>query len=111
MNPFSKEMPHGKTAEKPGEKGGHTEDHKAAVSKMNPEHVHKLVKDAHAGKYGPQAQQAAQSAMQPQGDPAAPAAPAAPAGRSMFSSGGGAPAAPTAAAPAGGGSSMFGSGR
>lgn len=48
--------------------GDKPEDHKAAVSKMNPEHVHKLVQDAHAGKYGPQAQQIAQQATEPQGD-------------------------------------------
>ena len=41
-------------------------DHKAAVAKMLPEHVHKLVQDAHAGKFGPEAQKTAQSAMQPQ---------------------------------------------
>ena len=38
-------------------------DHKAAVSQMHPQHVHQLVQDAHAGKYGPDAQKAAQSAM------------------------------------------------
>ena len=43
-------------------------DHKAAVAKMNPQHVHQLVQDAHAGKYGPQAQQIAQRATAPQGD-------------------------------------------
>lgn len=37
--------------------------HKAAVSKMHPEHVHHLVREAHAGKYGPEAQKAAQKAM------------------------------------------------
>jgi hypothetical protein len=43
-------------------------DHKSAVSKMHPEHVHKLVQDAHAGKFGPEAQKTAQQAMQsPQG--------------------------------------------
>lgn len=42
------------------------EDHKGAVAKMHPEHVHKLVQDAHAGKYGPQAQQVARMATQPQ---------------------------------------------
>lgn len=81
---------------KPGEKGG--EDHKGAVAKMHPEHVHKLVTDAHAGKYGPQAQQVAQMATQPQQGAMQPqdtddtgAAPS-----SMFSSGG---ASPAAAAP------------
>lgn len=39
-------------------------DHKAAVAKMHPEHVHKLVQDAHAGKFGPEAQRTAQAAMQ-----------------------------------------------
>jgi hypothetical protein len=88
-------------------------DHKAAVAKMHPEHVHKLVQDAHAGKYGPQAQQAAQSAMQPQqgdagGDPNA--VPPAQTGKgSMFSSGSG-PAAAPAEPPASRGS-IFGSGR
>jgi len=41
-------------------------DHKAAVAKMHPEHVHKLVQDAHAGKFGPEAQRTAQAAMQSQ---------------------------------------------
>ena len=40
-------------------------DHRAAVAKMNPQHVHQLVLDAHAGKYGPQAQSVAQSATAP----------------------------------------------
>lgn len=53
-----------KARAKLGDKGG--EDHKAAVAKMHPSHVHKLVTEAHAGKYGPQAQQTAQMAMQPQ---------------------------------------------
>lgn len=44
------------------------EDHKAAISKMHPEHVHKLVKAAHEGKFGPEAQQMAQSAQQGAGD-------------------------------------------
>ena len=52
-----------KARAKLGDKGG--EDHKAAVAKMAPEHVHKLVQDAHAGKFGPDAQKTAQSAMQP----------------------------------------------
>jgi len=47
-----------------GKGGDPPADHKAAVAKMHPEHVHKLVQDAHAGKYGPEAQKAAQSAMQ-----------------------------------------------
>jgi hypothetical protein len=100
-----------KAREKLGEKGGM--DYKAAVAKMHPEHVHKLVQDAHAGKYGPQAQQAAQSAMQPPqgdtgGDPNA--VPPAQAGKgSMFSSGSG-PAAAPAGPPASRGS-IFGSGR
>ena len=89
-----------KARAKLGDKGG--EDHKAAVAKMQPEHVHKLVQDAHAGKYGPQAQQAAQMAMQPQqgamlpNDGDADDTGAAPADRSaMFSSG----ASPAAAVP------------
>lgn len=44
-------------------KGG-AEAAKAAVAKMHPEHVHRLVKDAHDGKFGPDAQKAAQQAMQ-----------------------------------------------
>lgn len=81
------------------------EDHKIAVAKMHPEHLHKLVQDAHAGKYGPEAQKTAQSAMQPpqgpmpsQGDGDADDMGAAPAGgdrSAMFSSG----ASPAAAAP------------
>jgi hypothetical protein len=84
-------------------KDGKGEDHKSAVAKMHPEHVHKLVQDAHAGKYGPQAQQVAQMATQPQQGATVP-----PQGdgdaddtggsvpSSMFSSGG---ASPAAAAP------------
>lgn len=77
-------------------------DHKSAVAKMHPEHVHKLVQDAHSGKYGPQAQQVAQMATQPQqsampqqgdgdADDTGGSSPS-----SMFSSGG---ASPAAAAP------------
>jgi hypothetical protein len=81
-------------------------DHKAAIAKMHPEHLHRMVQDAHAGKFGPEAQQAAQQAMQgpaaqPEGPEAAPRssmfsgepdgdeqAPAAPMSRgSMFSGG------------------------
>jgi len=51
------------------------EDHKAAIAKMHPEHLHQLVKDAHAGKFGPQAQQSAQQAMQPAAPGGAPGAP------------------------------------
>src|ERR1700758_4752687 len=48
-----------------GDKGGDPPaDHKAAVAKMHPEHVHKLVKAAHEGKFGPEAQKQAQQAMQ-----------------------------------------------
>jgi hypothetical protein len=96
----------------PMHKGGHAPvDHKGAIQKMHPEHVHRLVQDAHAGKFGPEAQKTAQMAMQPQqgqpmndgdqdnqqqpqaraasifgnGAPAAPAAPAGPPSRaSMF---------------------------
>jgi hypothetical protein len=89
-------------------------DHKAAVAKMHPEHVHKLVQDAHAGKFGPQAQQVAQQAMQPaapqDGDPGDPSATSMPSGKSsMFASAGGSPAPAPAAPPSRG--SMFGSGR
>lgn len=84
--------------------GDKSEDHKAAVAKMHPEHVHKLVQDSHSGKYGPQAQQSAQMAMQPQQGAMSPQdgdgddSGAAPAGNdrsAMFSSG----ASPAAAAP------------
>jgi hypothetical protein len=61
-------------------------DHKAAVAKMNPEHLHKLVQHAASGKAGPEMQQMAQQAMQspadhqePDGDEAMPPR------RSMFS--------------------------
>lgn len=92
-----------KARAKLGDKG---EDHKAAVAKMHPEHVHKLVQDAHAGKYGPEAQKAAQMAAQPQqgmmapqqGDGDADDTGGTPAGSdrsAMFSSG----ASPAAAAP------------
>lgn len=91
----------GKAHAKMGEKGGNTpSEHKSAVAKMHPAHVHKLVMDAHAGKYGPQAQQVAQMATQPQQDSMPPqndgdADDMAAAGKSsMFSSGAGtAPAA------------------
>lgn len=84
-------------------KDGKGDDHKAAVAKMHPAHVHKLVQDAHAGKYGPQAQQAAQMATQPQqgamppqdGDGDDTTAPAGSDRSGMFSSG----ASPAAAAP------------
>lgn len=46
------------------DKGGH-EDPKAAISKMHPHHLHKLVKAAHEGKFGPEAKGMAQQAMQP----------------------------------------------
>lgn len=51
-----------------GEKDGDppAQDHKAAVAKMHPEHVHHLVKAAHEGKFGPEAQKMAQSAMSAQ---------------------------------------------
>lgn len=52
-----------------GNPGDPPADHKAAVAKMHPEHLHKLVQDAHAGKYGPEAQKHAQAAMQSQGAP------------------------------------------
>ena len=57
-----------KARAKLGDKGGDPPagDHKAAIAKMHPEHLHKLVQDAHAGKFGPEAQQSAQQAMQPQ---------------------------------------------
>jgi hypothetical protein len=48
------------------DKGKGHEDHKAAVAKMNPSHVHALVQHAASGKAGPEAQKMAQSAMQPQ---------------------------------------------
>ena len=89
-------------------KGAKGDDHKAAVAKMNPEHVHKLVQDAHAGKYGPQAQQIAQQATQPQQGAMAPqgdgdaddtgAASASKDYSSIFS-GGSSPAAATAGPP------------
>jgi hypothetical protein len=51
-------------------------NHKAEIDKMNPEHLHNLVKAAHSGKFGPEAQKHAQQAMQaapqgaaPQGEP------------------------------------------
>jgi hypothetical protein len=79
MNPFGQEKTEAKDAPaghaKPGKAEAHgkphaepVEDHKAAVAKMHPEHVHKLVKMAHEGKFGQQAQQVAQQAMQPGGN-------------------------------------------
>lgn len=67
-------------------------DHQAAIAKMHPEHLHRLVQEAHAGKYGPQAQQTAQQAME------APAAPAGPQGPPQ-----GQPAVPPRGAMFGGG--------
>lgn len=49
------------------DKGKHGMDHKAAIAKMHPEHLHKMVQAAHAGEYGAKAQQMAQQAMQGQG--------------------------------------------
>jgi hypothetical protein len=62
-------LAHKKLGEHGGEMGG---DHKAAISKMHPEHLHKLVQAAHSGQYGPEAKQMAQQAMQsPAGPPQA----------------------------------------
>ena len=41
-----------------------SEDHKAAIAKMHPEHLHKMVQHAASGKAGPEMQQMAQQAMQ-----------------------------------------------
>jgi hypothetical protein len=49
-------------------KGGQM-DHRAAVAKMHPEHVHKVMQAAHDGKYGPEAQEHAKAAMAPQDQP------------------------------------------
>lgn len=94
-----------KARAKLGDKGGDPPaDHKAAVAKMHPEHVHKLVQDAHSGKYGPDAQKMAQSAMQPQGalsmqgDDSSSTAPSS--DRSSMFSGGGRSAAAAPAQPA-----------
>lgn len=38
-------------------------DHKAAVSQMHPQHVHRLVQDAASGKFGDEAKATAQKAM------------------------------------------------
>ena len=43
---------------------GGAEEHRAAVHKMHPAHVHQLVQEAAAGKHGPDAQQLAHRAMQ-----------------------------------------------
>lgn len=43
-------------------KGG-MEMHKAAVAKMHPEHIHKMVEHAMSGKAGPEMKQMAQQAM------------------------------------------------
>lgn len=37
---------------------------KAAVDKMHPGHMHRMAMDAHAGKFGPEAQRAAKEVMQ-----------------------------------------------
>lgn len=68
------------------DKGAHKpDDHKAAIAKMHPEHLHKLVQHAASGKAGPEMQQMAHQAMQspaghqePDGDETMPP------GRSMF---------------------------
>jgi hypothetical protein len=102
--PPAKHMPPAKTEP---HKGGAPVDHKAAIEKMHPEHVHKLVQDAHAGKFGPEAQKTAQSAMQqaPQA-PGAPAEGSEPDYSGMFG-GGGAPAQQDEDQPVSGGQ-MFG---
>ena len=46
------------------DKGKGGMDHKAAIAKMNPEHLHKMVEHAMSGKAGPEMQQMAQQAMQ-----------------------------------------------
>lgn len=74
-------------AEKQGDKGnegagGSHSEAKAAIAKAHPEHLHKLMKDAHAGKFGAEAQKHAQAAMggqQAQGAPMEPGAEQAPA--------------------------------
>lgn len=71
-------------------------DHKAAIDKMNPEHLHNLVQSAHAGKFGPEAQRHAQQAMQSapaQGAPqeGAPGEQGGPDFAGMFGGGGAAP--------------------
>jgi hypothetical protein len=45
-------------------KAGEMEHHKAAISKMHPAHLHKMVEHAMSGKAGPEMQQMAQQAMQ-----------------------------------------------
>ncbi|MDE2104955.1 MAG: hypothetical protein KGL39_47395 [Patescibacteria group bacterium] len=75
-------------------------DHKAAVAKMHPEHVHKLVKHAAAGHFGPEAQKMAQQAQQaPEGDGDADDQPQG-GGRDMSSIFGGGSAPAAAPAPA-----------
>ena len=49
-----------------GGSDGKPEDHKAAVAKMHPEHVHRMVTEAAAGNHGPAMQQMGAKAMQPQ---------------------------------------------
>jgi hypothetical protein len=54
-------------AEHEAHKGGAGDPHskaKAAIAKAHPVHLHRLMQDAHAGKFGSQAQQTAQQAMQ-----------------------------------------------
>lgn len=94
---------------------------KAAVAKMHPTHVHKIMQDAHAGKFGPEAQKTAQQAMQgggsspmqsgdADGDNDSTAVPGPPQNfNSMFSGSGGAQAQQPQAPPQGNKfSSMFG---
>lgn len=98
-----------KARAKLGDKGGDPPaDHKAAVAKMAPEHVHKLVQDAHAGKFGPEAQKTAQSAMQPAAAPMGDPQGGGKNYSSMFSGGSGGDSGAAPAAPAAR-SSMFGS--
>ena len=87
-------------------------DHKAAIAAMNPQHVHQLVLDAHAGKYGPQAQSVAQSATAPASSTGTSST--APAGKDYSSifSGGSSPASDDDSddsSSSGGSASMFGS--
>lgn len=47
-----------------GDPKGGMEHHKAAIAKMHPEHLHKMVEHAMSGKAGPEMQHMAQQAMQ-----------------------------------------------
>jgi hypothetical protein len=88
-----------------GDKGGDDpqREHRVAVAKMHPKHVHDLVKHAMTGKAGPEAKQMASQATQQDPDSQAPPQSGGKDYSGMFAGGGSpAPAAPPSGSPFGG---------